>query len=226
MNYQAAYDKLVCLIANKIPGFEIRFKNRHWHQYVLAFLLWPFNRRYLAHYTTTLYPRVYFPSQDWLESNYQGAFEVLAHEYVHLFDRKHEGAWSFNSAYLLPQLAGLGLLGLVGLIWNITFLACLVFAIPLAPWPSRGRTRIELRGYGMSVALDVWLGGGLTAERRLAILEQFVGWPYYRMSHDADEIEAALEYVETAAKNGVPAYMLGWLTEPLKDVYDLVQSCK
>lgn len=180
------FDALVTLITLKIPGFEIGYKDENTVSKILGVLSWPFNRTYMTEYTTTRYPKVFFPSRKWVESHYKLAWKVLAHEFVHLWDRKQEGI-SFNIKYASPQMwAPLALTALITIWvgpWGLLGLIPLLLLLPL---PSHGRRNIELRGYAMSMAVNHWrYNGDVRDSTKDWIANQFAGpfyyfmWPFY-----------------------------------------------
>ena len=48
MTDKETFDALSALIAEKIPGFEIAYKNENTVSKILAVLSWPFNSKYLT----------------------------------------------------------------------------------------------------------------------------------------------------------------------------------
>lgn len=179
------YDSMVFLIAKNIPGFEVRFKNEHFLQVLIGFVLrWviPFNRHYMTRYTTTVYPYVYLPSREWLrEKGYLKAFKILSHEYVHLWDEKNEGHVRFKIRYLYPQVFGLfALFAFFAFLWTPALWALVALAF-LGPGPAPGRRDIERRGYLMSLAVNYWRYGNARIEQFQDIVRQFTGWAYYLM---------------------------------------------
>ena len=110
-----------------------------------------FNKKFMTHYTTTVGNKIYVPDLSFLDDE-DNAFIVLAHEYVHMCDNKRLGPL-FKLLYLSPQI--FALLSLFAF-WNITWLWCLLFLLPL---PSPGRTWFEYRGYSMSMACYYFLYG-------------------------------------------------------------------
>jgi len=221
-NSKELYDALVTSVTRKVPGFKVRFKDECWTQKVVAVLVWIFNRTYMTRYTTTLYPTVYWPSRKALEGDYLHAFRTLAHEYVHLWDRQYRGWVDFNSSYLGPQLYCLLALGALGAFWRLWMLACLIF-LPLAyPWPSRGRTSLELRGFSMSVAVAVWLYGAATEDAKQSMVSRFTGWDYYRMWPQALEIRVQLDAAEASARD--LTLLKGDEGAPFREVYALLKT--
>ena len=164
--------RLLHHIENNIPGFKIVRKSKSDLMGFLSMLLF-FNRHFLTKYVTTIYPRVYVPDS-WGRSKrgHQVELSVLAHEYVHLYDRKRLG-WLFNILYLSPQIFALGTLGAF---WNVWWLLCLFFLLPL---PSPGRAWLEFRGYRMNLAIFYW-----TNKRECGInwiVKEFTSSNYYFM---------------------------------------------
>jgi len=131
-----------------------------------------FNKRFMTAYVTTWYPHIYVPKLPWKYKNDLPAIATLAHEWVHLHDRKRLG-WIFNLLYASPQcFAPLALLAYFNL-WFLLFLLCLL------PLPSPGRAWAEIRGYRMTIAVYYWLSGQKVDLKW--ITEQFVSSSYYFM---------------------------------------------
>ena len=89
-------------ISERIPGFKIKFKKDSPLMRALSYLLF-FNKGFMNRYVTTLYPVVYVP--DWWGKYKNMSFSelaIIAHEYVHLRDRRRFG-WIFNLLYHYPQ---------------------------------------------------------------------------------------------------------------------------
>lgn len=113
-----------------IPGIEVRFKNASLFMKMLGFLLYPFNPRFMDRYKTTIGKVVYFPSPEDYSAAPESSFQVLAHEFVHIWDREQAGVW-FSLSYLFPQiLAVIPLLVFGVLAWPYSWL----LALPFAGW--------------------------------------------------------------------------------------------
>jgi len=141
-------ERLTKHFQEQIPGFEILSKKESPLLRVLSKLLF-FNKKFLTGYVTTLYPKVYVPELPWRAKDHVAAMATLAHEYVHLKDRKRMWLF-FNFLYLFPQnLAPFALLGAFGNspLWYL-------FLLFLLPIPSPTRAWLEFRGYRMTLA--VW----------------------------------------------------------------------
>jgi len=136
-------------ISEKIPAFEIVSKQESFFMKVLSKILF-FNKAFMSRYITTIYPKMYVPSLPWKEDNPISAIIVMAHEYVHMADRKRMGPL-FNLLYLAPQVFALGA---VGVFWSWWWLLCLLFLLPI---PSVGRTWLEFRAYMVSLAAYYWI---------------------------------------------------------------------
>ncbi len=118
---------------------------------LLSFLLF-FNKRFMSGFVTTFYPKVYVPELPWRPLRPNSASVTLAHEYIHLHDRKRMGP-IFNFLYLFPQILVIFAIFSVHSLW---FLLFLVFLLPL---PSPSRAWLEFRGYKMSIASYFWITG-------------------------------------------------------------------
>lgn len=181
MTDKEIYESMVELITEKIPDFEIKYKDENFWSKVRGILVYPFNQQYMTHYTTTLYPVVYFPSRAWVEADYRRAWKVLAHEFVHLWDRKCMGVL-FDLAYALPQVGFvLALPALLAIWFSPWFLWFLTALLCLLPIPSYGRMVLEARGYTMSMAVNYWRHGRVSERTRIWIAQQFTGAGYYFM---------------------------------------------
>jgi len=179
MDDKAIYEALVTLVREHIPGFEVAFKDESWSQRLLGKLMF-FNKNYMTSFTTTLYPRVYLPSRKWLEESYGRTWKVLAHEFVHLWDRRRVGV-GFNLAYLSPQIGAVLALLAVFAFLSKGFLLALLALLCLAPIPSYGRMYFELRGYTMSMAVNLWRYGSISEDTKAYIASHFLGGNYYWM---------------------------------------------
>ena len=139
-------ERLTKHFQKQIPGFEILSKKESLLIKIVSKVLF-FNKKFLTNYVTTLYPKVYVPELPWREKDHVAAMATLAHEYVHLKDRKRMWLF-FNFLYLFPQnLALFSLLGVFSPWWYL----CLLFLLPI---PSPTRAWLEFRGYRMTLA--VW----------------------------------------------------------------------
>lgn len=214
------FEELSKLITTNIPAFSNRWKLTAWWNLFVAAVIWPFNPKYLTSYITTNYPHVDWPQVDYAAGD--AHWKVLAHEYVHLFDRQRLG-YRFNFAYLFPQiLAPLALLALFGFV-NPWFLLNLLWLTALAPWPAPGREWAELRGYTMSMAVNFWRYGGIEDGTVEWIEPQFTGWPYYKMSRRSSEKmrELLRERIELIRSGKI---LEGPENEPFRKVNQLLQQ--
>lgn len=216
------YEALVALIATKVPGFQVLFKNESRWQRFLGALVWVFNRKYMTNYTTTLYPRVYFPNREFVENDTTHAWKVLAHEYVHLLDTK-ASPLGFRVRYLMPQFLALLALGAFGAFWTPWAWFSLIALVALAPWPSAGRTALELRGYAMSMAVDFWPRRiPASTQTKTWVAKHFTGWDYYRMCGNNEKILGKID--EVCKQLESDELLKGPGSEPYLDVYLLFQK--
>jgi len=178
--------RLIEQINSDIPKFAIERKSESLLMRLLSFVLF-FNKDFMTAYVSTIHPKVYVP--DWWgfqKSRQRAEIEILAHEYVHLCDRKKMKSL-FSLLYLSPQVFALLA---VGAFWNLSFLW---FLLCLLPWPSPGRAWLEFRGYRMNFAINYWIllsENPQNKEKHYTFLEncditwvikQFTGHAYYFM---------------------------------------------
>jgi hypothetical protein len=188
-----------------VPNFQVLWKTDSKLQKLIGWLIGWFNPSYMTNYITTFYPVVYFPTKEHYERSPSNSFSVLAHERVHLLDTKSSPIW-FRVSYLLPQLLLLpflvSALVVVFFSWKISLVLLAFGLISVCPWPSLGRTRLEKRGYAMTMAISVWMMGDIPPELKKFVKGYFVGWPYYKMSWDPSGIDAWIEKTEQDIKSG------------------------
>lgn len=210
-SYNETYFTLVQKIQSEVPGFRVAYKDeatwkKDWKLKLAALLIGIFNKKFMAGFTTTLFPVVYFPSREHVEADYLAAFRTLAHEYVHLYDERRQRFW-FPVSYLLPQLLAvfaLGALGAIGAIWNpqcLWFLLFLLFLGFAYPWRAKWRSKWEMRGYTMTMAVFAWRYGHVPADVKARVIGIFVGMDYYKMWSDekavSEEVERRAKLIET-----------------------------
>jgi hypothetical protein len=139
-------------------------------------------------------------------------WNVTAHELVHMSDEYDRYGWMYKPMYLLPQILALGAFGAFGAFWNLQFLWCLTSLVFLAPLPSFGRTHLELRGYGMSLAVRYWQAQ-LPEDRNFGrfdeegmidwMTQQFTGSAYYFMCPFKGFVKDRLREILQEAKDGI-----------------------
>lgn len=222
MDDKQTYDAVLRMIRAEIPGFGVKFKSESWTSKLLGVLAWPFNRKYMTNYTTTRYPKVYFPSRVYVTSSYRRAWKILAHEWVHLSDRKHHGPL-FNVFYLAPQI--FAILALPALLavwfsnWWMVFALALVF---IAPLPAPGRRHFEMRAYTMSMAVNYWRYGYIRPLTRKNIVDQFTGPAYYYMW---PSFIGTLQYLDLSITALETNEVMEWYNpEPFKKMKELIAS--
>lgn len=191
-----------------VPGFKLDWKDKSSFQKLLGAIMKPFNPGYMTSYTTTFYPKVWFPTQAGYESDPTRSLTTLAHERVHLLDTM-ASPLGFRLRYIYPQVLAVPLL-LSGAVLAFFFglWSLLAFGLGLAflaPWPAPGRVHLEQRGYAMSMAVVFWLTGDIPLARKDSIRKQFLSMAYYKMSWDSKGIDVWLEQTERSIRNGTLA---------------------
>lgn len=194
MNDLDILDDLVATIKSRLPKFEVKYKNENLFQRFLGFIMF-FNRAYMTQYTTTMFGKVYFTSRAWVEANPKSAWKILAHEYVHLLDGRDRPVM-FPLSYAFPQISALGSLLALGAFWTPWALLALVFLVALAPWGSKGRTRAEMRGYAMTMAVNYWRYGSVSQSLKDHVGGSFWGPNYYYMCRDKTYVKMEVNTIE------------------------------
>ena len=189
----SAMDAVIKFIKLHIPKFKLDFKNKSWKLRFIGLLLRPFNSKFMTEYITTLKWTVYFPNEEYLEKYPKTSELILLHEFVHLWDRKHQGAL-FSFLYLCPQI--LAVIPMVALLiagwfmpWWVNIGLGILTGVLLLPFPSPWRMRAELRGYTMNLAYAHWTWDSQLNCNDNFVVRQFTGWGYYKMWGDRKDME-------------------------------------
>jgi hypothetical protein len=175
-------DKLIEEIKRDIPNFSVEIKEDSKLMQALAVPVSLFNERFLSAYITTIYPKVFFPANSLQEE--LSAFNVLAHEWIHLRQAKKDGVILAWFKYLFPQ--SLSLLALFAILAPLTpyALLCLCFLVFLAPMPAPWRAKAEMEAYAMSLYVlhkEKTLSQIEIEEYKQFLEKEFVGHAYYFM---------------------------------------------
>lgn len=83
--------------------------------------------------------------------------------------------------------------------WAMVLLSTVLF---LVPWPAPWRTKWEIRGYGMNVALVWWIYQTLSPQQISSIVPQFTGPSYYFMCWSGSKVRSALAEYQARARSG------------------------
>lgn len=242
-DYNQFFDKAVAEVKEFVPDFEIRFKDKSWSSKLIALLLWLFNPDYMTKFTTTRYPKVYFPSEEYMRAQPMKSFKILMHEFVHMWDRKTKGR-RFSIGYMFPQFVGVVLflsafvLGFVLTLsqWPIMLAVFIPALIFLAPLPAYWRMKAEMRGYAMNLAINYWRYGAIREDTKKWLVETFTGKWYYFMWPFAKDVRKRIDDLEYQLNAGAikfidllsntprndEAYKLAWRL--LRDFGELKQN--
>jgi hypothetical protein len=169
---------------------------------MIGFVLF-FNGDFMNGHTTTMFGKVYFPSKDFVECNYERATRIILHEAVHLKDEKESPVF-FKLGYLFPQI--LALLALLAFV-NLWFL---LFLLALGPWPAPFREKSELRGFEKTLLMIIFCDYNIS-EAVTSLANIFTGWGYYRMSWSKTRIRKKIEaIVEKIERNKEEMLKVVW----------------
>jgi hypothetical protein len=81
--------------------------------------------------------------------------------------------------------------------------ALVLLLVFVCPWPSKGRTAAELRGYGMTLAFHYWKGDDFPQNLLEWVKGQFVGPAYYWMSWSGEAIMRELADIRDKTRSGI-----------------------
>jgi len=172
-NWQDLYERLITRTLSEFPEFRIRNLKEFWLFRILN----------LKNRAITV-GRTIYVDDGFVQGNKAACF-ILAHEFVHMWDCRELGSFCFYQKYFSPQWYGL-----IWLVFSFLFfpfsvicwVGCLIASIvSFFPWPSKGRTLLELRGYGMSLAMEKWIYGEYSDQSEEYVKVVFDGWMYYKM---------------------------------------------
>jgi ABC-type multidrug transport system fused ATPase/permease subunit len=183
------------VVLKNIPEAKFAFKNESKLMRFLSHIVSLYSPGFMSHITTALGNTIYFPTKDFLESNYTGCLKIVAHEFVHLYERKRDKPVVFELRYLFPQVLVLfSLLSFLSFIslWFMIFIVFLVALVPGIPAPFRAQ--YELAGYTMNLYYS-YRGQPLNkiiSQEASEIAGIFTGSWYYWMARDRQLIASML----------------------------------
>lgn len=194
------FSEMCSVVRRRIPNFQVEYKNESvYHKFINVILF--FNPRYMTRFTSTRRRKVAFPNREFVTSNPVKAAKVLAHEYVHLLDWENHPIL-MPLLYVFPQfLTLLALTSLLSFWYSNWFLLGLGAALFILPWPAIFRAQLEMRGYAMSIAFNIWRHGSLRESTRDWIVEAFTNWSYYKMWWRKKDVRQWLAIAERRIHN-------------------------
>jgi len=212
-------------ISFRVPRFKIKYKNKSaWQRFIATILFFIRGNRYMNEYTTTLGYTVWFPSEEWVKEDHWRAFKVLAHEYLHLLDRKRYPRL-FDLMYAFPLWLALPAVATFGVFYSKWFWFALIFLAAILPWPSFPRANLEMRGYSMNIAINLWRHGSVKQETRDWLTKIFTGSDYYFMWPFKKDIA---EWISNAERLTLAIDMIRVketvfsMSEAFEDVYEIL----
>ncbi len=154
--------------------------------WIIAGILFPFNRRFMDGFITTIAGRMYIPDGMTTYS----LWRVAAHEGLHVQQDKRAGRVRFACAYLFPAPLALLALGAFGAFWTPWAWCSLLALLALAPWPSPWRVRYEREAYLVTAVCDAMTGQDIMSPRYLDFMVEYhCGWNYYRPAWNRAELK-------------------------------------
>jgi hypothetical protein len=143
-----AFNDLVVKAQTYFPDLQIKYKDQDPFMKVVGTLLF-FNPSFKTSFVTTIGHTMYWPSQEYVQTNAQGTSEVFIHECTHMYDENRLGSLPFKLGYLFPQLLALPMLLLFFVLtWKIVLPLVILC---LLPWPAPWRAYFERRAYFVSM---------------------------------------------------------------------------
>lgn len=184
---------------------KIKYKNESLLMKLLGHILF-FNPRFLNEYSTTIGNTIYFPSKNKVNKYSEVYLSLTLHEFQHIKDSNNINSFLYSTMYLFPQILFLLIIPLYFIIgwW------ALLSVVFLAPIPAPFRSKIELRGYKVSlftIAVILKENGykGLELEEKLYSFandfnEKFCNSSYYFMKPSGVKKEL-MEFINVLLKS-------------------------
>lgn len=193
-------------------NIEIKLKTKpDWKLKIVGKIVRIFNKSFDRSYVTTIGNTIWVPENFFKYRTPVTALNTIAHEVVHIVDRKNMTTVPFVFLYLFPQiLTPLALLSLLGGPW----LFCLLFLLCICPWPAPGRMWLELRAYRMNLLYHDYVN--ICDEKQIEkeiewVAEQFTESNYYYMWPFINHILSLLWKYQKDEEKEVYAVILEWL---------------
>lgn len=133
--------------------YKLRKKTDSWFQRLLGVVVWPFNRRFVKDYWTTIHDTIYVPSvydddSNWGTPTWRAKhFSILEHESIHVRQWEEEG-WLHDIKYLGPAVIPLALL-----LFSIPFA---IFFPRTLFWPGMVLSILTVLLSPLSIGLAYW----------------------------------------------------------------------
>jgi hypothetical protein len=169
------FNTILANIQKVYPDVNVKFKDQSTFMQILGKILF-FNPAFMTDFITTVGTTIYYPSQNWIDTNPATSSVLILHETVHIYDQNNSNRVIFSLLYLLPQLLFLLFIPLLFIVnWKFVLIP-LVF---LAPIPSYFRMYYERRAYTISMYASQKLG--YTQSLPSSYVTDFTSSEYYFM---------------------------------------------
>lgn len=185
-----AFNDLVAKAQTYFPDLQIKYKDQNPLMKVVGTLLF-FNPAFKTSFVTTIGDTIYWPSQEYVQTNPNGTSEVFIHECVHMYDEKRLGSLAFKAGYLFPQLLALPMLLLFFVLtWKIVLPLVLLCFLP---WPAPWRAYFERRAYFVSMRVGYNVFGWDPKAMGSSFATHFKDSSYYFMMPFGEDARFAAE---------------------------------
>ena len=179
------------VILKKFPKARIKTKD----QSKLMRFLGLFSRSFYRNLTTVIGNTIYFPAKQ--DYRTWSGLRTLAHEFVHMVDRKNLPFCVFELQYLFPQILAIFSLFSILAFYNIWFIGFFIFLAFLIPGiPSKTRTNLEANAYTMTIfmtyqGMSWW--NYMVHRTALSIADELAGKNYYFACRDRQALANMLK---------------------------------
>jgi len=183
----------------EFPNLKIKFKDDFW---IYRFLSKFIRGEVLYRMTTTLFNVILMSSREKCRKGQRWYFDILAHEFVHLFQFRNPVKLVFT--YLAPQIWILiPVAAILCVTWwhgyvhsSQVILTIYLPVMMLFPWPSPWRLKAEMEAYTMSLAVRVWRGKQLTPKHISDKVELMTSIRYWKMGWNKEKtIDKFMNYI-------------------------------
>ncbi len=204
-SYPIQYSRLKAYALRNGVKFDTKANSRFMRALIVFFSLIPLAdaEAFRVRFTTHIGRTVYWPDRaltSW------SRLRILSHELIHDYDARRLGQLRYMLMYTFPQcLAVPAVLSILlspvyillcwiyPALWSPHVLWVLCLLVFAAPWPSPGRSYIELRGYAMTMWIYHYNNTKPDKER---LVQHFITRNYYWMSWSETRIRKELDRYE------------------------------
>lgn len=189
------FKKALTIAQKHFPELKIKYKDKSFFMKFLSFVMF-FNSDFKTKFITTIGNTIYYPSEEHIKNNEEGAINILCHELMHIKQSNEDKLFSLK--YLFPQIfAALSLLAFI----HYAFLIFLVFLIPFSAY---FRTKYEFEAYTVSLYCKYKQNSNFDYKKTIDnLVSNFTTSSYYWMCKNRSKLENGFMIEYNLMKNNM-----------------------